>query len=119
MIDNSTKPVVKVEAYGLARAREGTGLTPAELAELTGKRTHYFYMLESLKRSPSSGLQKAILEQLPGYDWDDVFRLVLVLPENLPTDTLHIQQGSNGQWRIPLAPQGPSLDRRYPELSRS
>ena len=103
MIDNSTKPVVKVEAYGLARVREDTGLTPAELAELTGKRTHYFYMLESLKRSPSSGLQKAILEHLPGYNWDDVFRVVVVLPENPPTNTLYIEQGSNGRRKISLA----------------
>ena len=33
----------------------------AELAELTNKRTQYFYMLDSLKRSPSSDLQEAIL----------------------------------------------------------
>ena len=96
------KPVVKVEAYGLTRAREEAGLTPAELAELTGKRTHYFYMLESLKRSPSSDLQEAILDHLPGYDWDDVFRFVLVLPENPPTDTLYIEQGGNGRWKVPL-----------------
>ena len=96
------KPTVKVEAYGLARAREATGLTPAELAELTGKRTHYFYMLESLKRSPSADLQEAILEHLPGYDWDDVFRLVLVLPENPPTDTIYIEQGKNGRRKISL-----------------
>jgi len=96
------KPTVKVEAYGLARAREATGLTPAELAELTGKRTHYFYMLESLKRSPSSDLQEAILEHLPGRDWDDVFRLVLVLPENPPTDTLYIEQVNNGRRKVLL-----------------
>jgi len=100
------KPTVKVEAYGLARAREATGLTPAELAELTGKRTHYFYMLESLKRSPSSDLQDAILEHLPGYDWEDVFRLVLVLPENPPTDILYIEQRNDGRWRIPLPREG-------------
>jgi len=100
------KPTVKVEAYGLTRAREDTGLTPAELAELTGKRTHYFYMLESLKRSPSADLQEAILEHLPGYDWDDVFRLVLVLPENSPFDTLYIEQAQNGRWRIPLHSEG-------------
>jgi len=90
------KPTIKVEAYGLTRAREDTGLTPAELAELTGKRTHYFYMLESLKRSPSSDLQEAILEHLPGYDWDDVFRLVFMLPENTPTDTIYIHGENQG-----------------------
>jgi transcriptional regulator with XRE-family HTH domain len=90
------KPTIKVEAYGLTRAREDTGLTPAELAELTGKRTHYFYMLESLKRSPSADLQEAILEHLPGYDWDDVFRLVLMLPENTPTDTIYIHGENQG-----------------------
>ena len=105
MMGKDRKPTVKVEAYGLTRAREDTGLTPAELAELTGKRTHYFYMLESLKRSPSSDLQEAILEHLPGYDWDDVFRLVLVVPENPPTDTIHIKQGDNGRWKIPLTPE--------------
>jgi len=96
------KPTIKVEAYGLTRAREATGLTPAELAELTGKRTHYFYMLESLKRSPSSDLQDTILEHLPGYDWEDLFRLVLVLPENPPTDTLYIERGRNGRREISL-----------------
>jgi len=101
------KPTVKVEAYGLTRAREDTGLTPAELAELTGKRTHYFYMLESLKRSPSADLQEAILEHLPGYDWDDVFRLVLVLPENPPTDTIYIEQGKNGRRKISLGREEP------------
>jgi len=100
------KPTGKVEVYGLARAREHTGLTPAELAELTGKRTHYFYMLESLKRSPSSGLQDTILEHLPGYDWEDVFRLVLVLPENPPTDTIYIEQKNNSHWKIPLHNDG-------------
>jgi len=90
------KPTIKVEAYGLTRAREDTGLTPAELAELTGKRTHYFYMLESLKRSPSADLQEAILEHLPGYDWDDVFRLVFMLPENTPTDTIYIHGENQG-----------------------
>ena len=111
------KPSVKVEAYGLTRARENTGLTPAELADLTGKRTHYFYMLESLKRSPSSDLQEAILEHLPEYDWNDVFRFVIVLPENLPTNTLYIEQRSNGRRKILLAPQDQSLDQRCPELS--
>jgi len=111
------KPTVKVEAYGLARAREATGLTPAELAELTGKRTHYFYMLESLKRSPSPDLQEAILEHLPGYDWDDVFRLVLVLPENPLSDTLYIEQGSNGRWKIPLIRRNPDTNQGSPELS--
>jgi len=111
------KPTVKVEAYGLAEAREDTGLTPAELAELTGKRTHYFYMLESLKRSPSSDLQEAILEHLPGYDWDDVFRLVLVVPENPPTDTIYIEQEDNGRQKISLAPQGQAVEQGYPKLS--
>lgn len=100
------KPTVKVEAYGLTRAREGTGLTPAELAELTGKRTHYFYMLESLKRSPSSDLQDAILEHLRGYQWDDIFRFVIVLPENPPTDILYMEQRSNGRWKISLGKEG-------------
>jgi len=90
------KPTIKVEAYGPTRAREDPGLTPAELAELTGKRTHYFYMLESLKRSPSADLQEAILEHLPGYDWDDVFRLVFMLPENTPTDTIYIHGENQG-----------------------
>jgi transcriptional regulator with XRE-family HTH domain len=99
---NNRKPTVKVEAYGLTRAREDTGLTPAELAELTGKRIHYFYMLESLKRSPSADLQDAILEHLPGYEWDDVFRLVLVVPEDPPTSTLYIEQGKNGRQKISL-----------------
>jgi len=101
------KPTVKVEAYGLTRAREDTGLTPAELAELTGKRTHYFYMLESLKRSPSSDLQDVILDHLPGYDWDDVFRLVLVLPENPPTDTIYIERGKNGRRKVSLGREEP------------
>jgi len=104
------KPSVKVEAYGLAEARENTGLTPAELAELTGKRTHYFYMLESLKRSPSSDLQEAILEHLPGYDWDEVFRLVIVLPKKPPTNVLYIQQAQNGRWRIPLHSEGDNCE---------
>ena len=96
------RPTIKVEAYGLTKAREDIGLTPAELAELTGKRTHYFYMLESLKRSPSLDLQEAILEHLPGYDWGDVFRLVLVLPENPLIDVLYIEQGKNGRRKISL-----------------
>ena len=96
------RPTLKVEAYGLAKARKNTGLTPAKLAELTGKSTHYFYMLESLKRSPSSDLQEAILEHLPGYDWGDVFRLVLVLPENPLIEVLYIEQGENGRRKISL-----------------
>jgi len=36
----SRKPTIKVEAYGLTRAREATGLTLAELAKLTGRETH-------------------------------------------------------------------------------
>ncbi len=96
------KPTLKVEAYGLTRAREDIGLTPAELAELTGKRTHYFYMLESLKRSPSSDLQEAILEHLPGYDWDDVFRFVIVLPENCPTNTLYVEPHNDVRRKISL-----------------
>jgi hypothetical protein len=111
------KPTIKVEAYGLTRAREDTGLTPAELAELTGKRTHYFYMLESLKRSPSSDLQEAILEHLPGYNWDDVFKLVLVLPKNPPSDTLYIEQESNDRWNIPLVPRGQDADQEPPKPS--
>lgn len=116
-MSKNRKPTVKVEAYGLTRARENTGLTPAELAELTGKRTHYFYMLESLKRSPSSALQETILEHLPGYDWDDVFRLVLVLPENPPSDILYIEQGSNGRWKIPLIWRSRGTNQGSPELS--
>jgi len=95
------KPTLRVEAYGLARARESLALTQAELAQRTGKRVNYFYMLESLKRWPSRSLQEDILKHLPGYAWEDVFRLVLVLPEEAPTDTLHVRQ--NGEaWEVPL-----------------
>jgi len=90
------KPRVKVEAYGLAKARKALGLTGAELAALTGKQKHYLYMLEGLTRSPSPALQAAILEHLPGYAWGDVFRYVVLLPEDLPTDTLYIEHSGNG-----------------------
>jgi len=96
-----TKPILRVEAYGLARARESLKLTQAELAQRTGKRVNYFYMLESLKRWPSHALQEDILEHLPGYAWEDVFRLVLVLPEEPPTATLHVRRDSQS-WEIPL-----------------
>ena len=32
----------------------------------------------------------------------DVFRIVIVLPENPPSDTLYIEQGNNGRQKIPL-----------------
>ena len=98
---SATKPTLRVEAYGLARAREALGLTQAELAQRTGKRANYFYMLEALKRWPSQTLQEEILKHLPGYAWEDVFRLVLVLPEEPPTATLVVRRDSQS-WQVPL-----------------
>ena len=99
-----TKPTLRVEAYGLARARESLKLTQAELARRTGKQVNYFYMLEALKRWPSRALQEAILKHLPGYAWEDVFRLVLVLPDEPPTATLYVRHNSQS-WQVSLSTQ--------------
>lgn len=95
------KPVLRIEAYGLGHAREALGVTQAELAQWTDKRVNYFYMLEALKRWPSQALQEAILQHLPGYKWGDIFRLVLIVPEEQPTDTLYIRRDGQS-WGVSL-----------------
>jgi transcriptional regulator with XRE-family HTH domain len=100
-MERVAKPVLRVEAYGLAQAREALGITQADLARRTGKRVNYFYMLEALKRWPSQALQNAILEHLPGYRWDELFRLVLVLPVDLPTNSLNVRCADRS-WELEL-----------------